>query len=73
MSTENVNSGVNEIVETPVLTNEENVQQAGNVPPVNNTTEQTMNDEIFRSFLRFMQNQTKEIFVQNIRRKNGNA
>ncbi|HEX7902506.1 MAG TPA: hypothetical protein VF487_01415 [Chitinophagaceae bacterium] len=65
MATENVNNRVNETVETPVLTNEENVQQAGNVPPVNNTNEQMMNDGMFRSFFQFMQNQTRESRVQN--------
>ncbi|MEJ1443533.1 hypothetical protein SL994_23625, partial [Escherichia coli] len=41
------------------------MQQAGNVPPVNNTIEQMMNEGMFRSFLQFMQNQTRETRVQN--------
>ena len=39
LAAENVNNGVYETVEQPLVTNQENVQQEDNVPPVNNTTE----------------------------------
>ena len=39
MAAENVNNGVNQTVETPLITTQENVQLEGNIPPVNNTTE----------------------------------
>ena len=65
MAAENVNNGVNQTVETPLITTQGNVQQEGNIPHVNNTPEQMMNDGMFRSFLQFMQNQTRETRAQN--------
>jgi len=73
MAAENVNNGVNQTVETPLITTQGNVQQEGNIPPVNNVTEQTMNDGMFRSFLQFMQNQTRETRVQNTGGNDNNA